>query len=86
MAGERSQQKNEEWKRDQLANYVGAALLMPIDQVYAFLEENDFKGASTRKRIKLIDQLCKRYDVSRITALRRVEEVYSVKTYRETSG
>lgn len=64
---------------EQLADYVGAALLMPLESVYDYLTENDYIGASSRQQIKLIQTLCRRYGVNRMIALRRVKEVYAVK-------
>ena len=68
---------------EQLADYVGAALLMPLESVYAYLTENDYIGASSRQQIKLIQALCEKYGVSRMIALRRVKEVYAVKQIGE---
>ncbi len=59
--------------------YVAAALLMPLDSVYTYLEENHFRTASPRMRIKITKNLCKTYGVDEIVALRRIREVYMVK-------
>ena len=64
---------------EQLADYVAAALLMPLDSVYAYLEENRFRTASPRRRIKITKNLCKTYGVDEVVALRRIREVYMVK-------
>lgn len=64
---------------EQLADYVGAALLMPIDSVYRYVSEHNYENSSRREKMKLIQNLCTRYSVSRIIAIRRVKEVYAVK-------
>ena len=66
-------------RREQNADYTAAALLMPIENVYNYLVESDYKNASTRKKVKVIKALCKRYRVSDIIAIRRIREVYAVK-------
>lgn len=64
---------------EQLADYAGAALLMPLDKVYADLEKAQYRGSGQRKRIKIIQKLCIEYGVNRMIALRRVKEVYAIK-------
>lgn len=64
---------------DQLADYVAAALLMPIDSVYTVLNDMDFKNSSLRRRLMIVRKLCSQYNVSRVIALRRVMEVYALK-------
>jgi len=64
---------------EQLADYVAAALLMPLESVYAYLEDNDYQTASPGKRIKLAQKLSKLYGVDDILALRRVKEVWQIK-------
>lgn len=64
---------------EQAADYVAAALLMPLDSVYTYLEENHFRTASPRMRIKITKSLCKTYGVDEVVALRRIREVYMVK-------
>lgn len=64
---------------EQAADYVAAALLMPIDPVYTYLEENHFRTASPRKRVKITKRLCKTYCVNEVLALRRIREIYMVK-------
>lgn len=64
---------------EQLADYVAAALLMPLDSVYTYLEKNHFRTASPRARIKITKSLCKIYGVDEVVALRRIREVYMVK-------
>jgi len=65
------------------ADYIAAALLMPLDAVYNYLEENQFRTASPRMRIKIAKKLCKTYGVDEIVALRRIREVYMVKKEQE---
>lgn len=64
---------------EQLADYTAAALLMPIDSVYDILLKNNYSEANPRKRMKIVRQLCERYQVSDIIALRRIQEVYVLK-------
>lgn len=64
---------------EQLADYVAAALLMPLDQVYNYLENNHYTTISNRKKVILIRNLCKKYKVTEMIALRRVKEVYVIK-------
>lgn len=62
-------------KVEQIADYTAAALLMPLPQVYEFLINNDYAATDKRRRFALIRELCKKYGVSEIIALRRVKEV-----------
>lgn len=65
--------------REQLADYVGAALLLPLENVYAYLEENNYGSSSRRKKRILIRGLCQKYGVSEMIALRRINEVKVIK-------
>ena len=69
-------------KMDQLADYTGAALLMPLDGVSDFLMQYDYENASNRKRIAIIRKLCRKYHVSEMTAVRRVNEVRRLTDFR----
>lgn len=64
---------------EQLADYVAAALLMPVDSVYDYLMMHNYKNSSSRKRVVLVRKLCSKYGVSEMIALRRVNEVYILK-------
>jgi Zn-dependent peptidase ImmA (M78 family) len=64
---------------EQKADYTAAALLMPIDPVYKYLEENGYKEGNSNKRNKLLNTLCREYGVTKIIALRRINEVYALK-------
>ncbi len=64
---------------EQLADYVAAALLMPLESVDRYLTEHDYENSSRRKKVILIRDLCKKYGVSEMIALRRVKEVYVIK-------
>ena len=64
---------------EQLADYTAAALLMPSDSVFDFLTRNDYKGASAKKRMILVRQLCKKYKMTEMVVLRRIKEVYALK-------
>jgi len=65
--------------REQAADYIAAALLMPIEDVYNFLTDNDYLNLSSKNKIKLCQKLCKKYNVDNIIVLRRVREVYYLK-------
>lgn len=64
---------------EQLADYVGAALLMPLDIVYSYLTEHNYSSSSRRKKAALIRNLCVRHGVNEVIALRRVKEIYAIK-------
>ena len=64
---------------EQIADYTAAALLMPIDDVYEYLEKNKYREISSKKRVTIIKALCKKYEVSEIIALRRIKEIYAIK-------
>lgn len=64
---------------EQLADYTAAALLMPLEEVYDYLEISNYKKCSAKKRTVIIHDLCKAYNVTEIIALRRVKEVYVLK-------
>ncbi len=66
-------------RQDQLADYTGAALLMPLEQVYDFLVKNKYNSASTYKRITIIKKLSKKYKVNEMITVRRVNEVRLLK-------
>ena len=64
---------------EQLADYTGAALLMPIDAVYCYLEDCQYKTLKQYKRIEKVKELSSRYKVSKIHVIRRIQEVYLIK-------
>ena len=64
---------------EQAADYVAAALLMPIDDVYLYLSETNYQDVSPRERVKLTQKLCKIYGVDKFIVLRRIKEVYALK-------
>ena len=65
-------------KIEQLADYTAAALLMPLNQIYQYLELNNYQSASKGKKKKLVRELCEVYEVSEIIAVRRIKEVYAI--------
>lgn len=65
---------------EQIADYTAAALLMPLDLVYDYLEDNKYKEKSSKKRVGIVKNLCKMYEVSELIALRRIKEVYKLKS------
>lgn len=64
---------------EQLADYTAAALLMPLEEVYNFLNDNCYTRVSAKKRVAIIHKLCSKYEVTEIIALRRVKEIYELK-------
>ena len=66
-------------QEEQLADYTAAALLMPIESVFDFLTKNNYNESSSKKRRKLVRQLCKDYKVTEIIVLRRIKEIYTLK-------
>ena len=64
---------------EQEADYVAAALLMPIDDVFEFLEQNNYHKASRQSRVRLINKLSRKYGMSKDVVLRRIREVCLVK-------
>lgn len=64
---------------EQLADYTAAAMLMPEDEVYEYLENKDYKNLSPKKRVAVIRSLCREYKVSEVIVLRRVKEIYELK-------
>ncbi|MCM1225329.1 MAG: ImmA/IrrE family metallo-endopeptidase [Lachnospiraceae bacterium] len=64
---------------EQLADYTAAAMLMPEDEIYKYLESNDYKKLSPKRRVRVIRALCRKYKVSEVIVLRRVKEVYELK-------
>lgn len=66
-------------KEDQLADYTGAALLMPLEHVHNFLLQREYPKGTKRKRMALIRELSRKYNVSEIVAIRRVNEICLLK-------
>lgn len=69
-------------EEEQLADYTAAALLMPIDSVGKFLQETKYKKLAPWKRAEVVRQLCKKYNVTETSMLRRINEVYAVQNAR----
>ena len=63
---------------DQIVNYMAGALLLPLEPVYEFLEEKQFRTAAPKERIQIVDTLCKTYNVDRVLAFRRIRVVYTI--------
>lgn len=64
---------------EQLADYTAAAILLPLEDVYKVLLDKQYTELSTNQKLKVVRFICKRYRVSEIIALRRIEEVYKLK-------
>lgn len=65
-------------KVEHLADYTAAALLMPLNRVYQYLELNNYQRVSKGKKKRLVRELCKVYEVNEIIAVRRIKEVYAI--------
>ena len=64
---------------EQIADYTAVAILMPLEQVYKYLAEVNYKQQSARKRACIVNKLCRRYGVSDVIVLRRIQEVQKLK-------
>jgi len=64
---------------EQVADYTAAALLMPLEAVYSSLNEKQYFQLSARKKAKVVRELCKKYQVSEVIAIRRIREVNEIK-------
>ena len=63
----------------QLADYIAAAMLMPVDEIYEYLEGSDYKNMSPQKRVAVIHSLCRKYRVNEVAALHGLKEVFELK-------
>lgn len=66
---------------EQLADYTAAALLMPMDEVYTYLKNQNYTGVSDRKRMSIVHDLCKNYNVTEMIAMRRIKEIRALKKF-----
>ncbi|MCM1217185.1 MAG: hypothetical protein NC081_05390 [Roseburia sp.] len=64
---------------EQIVRYIADALLLPIEAVYTYLEEQGFRSASAKTRIKIVNKLSKIYGAEKTIILRRIHEVYMAK-------
>lgn len=64
---------------EQLADYTAAAILLPKDEVYAYLESKRYRSLLPREKVNVIRKLCTKYSVSEVIVLRRVKEIYELK-------
>lgn len=60
---------------EQLADYTGAALLMPENEVCRYLQDHDYKNGTSKARIRIVKNLCKKYRVNEMMLLRRIKEI-----------
>lgn len=65
-------------KREQRADYLAAAMIMPREKVYAFLEGNNYMNISSNKKLKLIAQMSREYNVRDVVVMRRIKEVIAL--------
>ncbi len=70
---------------EQLADYTAAAILLPKDEIYEYLEDKNYEKLPPRKRVNVIHSLCRKYQVGDVLVLRRIKEVYELKRASFTS-
>lgn len=64
---------------EQLADYTGAAILMPLEAVYSFLTQNNYLSSSRHNKNIIINKLSRQYKMDSIIVIRRIKEVYMIK-------
>ena len=62
-------------ENEQIADYTAAAIIMPKNRVVTFLHDTHYDEMSTRQKKKLISKMCKQFDVSESSAIKRIKEV-----------
>lgn len=60
---------------EQKADYLAAAMIMPREKVRSFLVDHNYQSASSNKKVKLIDQMCREYNATDVVVMRRIQEV-----------
>lgn len=60
---------------EQRADYTASAMLMPINEVADFLQKQKYSELPPKKRVSLIKNLCRKYNVAEVNVLRRIREV-----------
>lgn len=60
---------------EQRADYTAAAILMPINEVSTFLKEKKYDSLSRKGRMAIVKDLCEKYNVTEVNALRRIREI-----------
>ena len=63
---------------EQVADYIAAALLLPKQDMEIFLNEHNYFNATRQKKIALVKNLRKKYDVEEIIVIRRINEIYAM--------
>lgn len=63
---------------EQKADYLAAAMILPREMVCKFLVEKKYDGLSSGKKVKLINQLSKKYNVKDVVVMRRIQEVQAL--------
>lgn len=61
---------------EQLADYMGAAILLPRKKIYDHLQCEKYLELDSRLQRKIIRNLCKEYHVDVMVVMRRIKEVY----------
>ena len=72
----RPENRHTDRMEERSADYMAAALLMPLSQVYEELNDNSYRETTHRKRLKLVKKMSMDYGVTEINVLRRIKEVY----------
>lgn len=78
MPATRPSGKNKDY-REQLADYTAAALLMPENEVYTYLQDNNYLKGSSKNKVKIVKRLGKQYNVNEMIVLRRIQEIQMLK-------
>lgn len=60
---------------EQLADYMAAAILLPLNEMSKALNESNFTHLNNRKKLSFIRKICAQYQVNDIVAIRRISEV-----------
>lgn len=71
---------------EQRADYTAAAIMMPIKEVSAFLKSKKYDEVSSKKRLSIVKDMCKKYNVTEVNALRRIKEVQELERNGFQSG
>ena len=48
---------------------------MPKNEVYKYLQDNNYSTGSSKNRVKIVKKLRKQYNVSEMMVLRRIQEI-----------
>lgn len=66
---------------EQLADYMAAAILLPLNEISKALDESNFVNLNNRKKLSFIRKICTQYQVDDVVAIRRISEVLHLQKY-----